>query len=223
MTAELTQAEALACAADLVEKTAAMLDHLVMDTAEDQALNSQVAASHRKVAMTLRALAGQPDPAPAPADIDIDMTLADRVTRRLTDAWGWLEDEPEAVLLGGNWARAASRLVAGTRTTPSNVLDALIGGPVQPAPDVQPSREDVARAIARACGWNWALINQPGYDDETLALFYRQADAVLALLPGQGAARVRELALREAAGKLVGTPAWFIVLELADREATAGS
>lgn len=52
--------EQLTTAARLVDNSADMLDHLVMDTDEDQELNDQVVASQRAIANALRITAERP-------------------------------------------------------------------------------------------------------------------------------------------------------------------
>lgn len=164
-----------------------------------------------------------------------DPAVAARVTGHLTAAWGWLPDEREAAHLGVNFARAAALLVDGTRTTPDNLLDALIGGPAAPVPAAAPDKAAVlgiTRDLVADRGNNVA--EWP--DDE--AATYRASDgtiregmqavadlraekgarAILDALPGRNEHTVKEEALRDAAAQLIGTPAWHVVLELAEQE-----
>lgn len=105
-----------------------------------------------------------------------DAAVAARVTKRLTDAWGWLPNEPEAMRLGANFARSAYLLVAGTRTTPDRLLDALIDGPVVAAPTVKPGRDAVLAAL---------LSVEAGPSTNALVA------AVLEIQPGKTEAEVR--------------------------------
>lgn len=56
-------------------------------------------------------------------------SIKDMVQKRLTDAWGWLPDEPEAEILAGNVEFLANLLVIGTRTRPETLISALCNGP----------------------------------------------------------------------------------------------
>lgn len=93
---------------------------------QDQAVDRFLAAFREARAVIAQA-ADRPDIAVGTTSDYAGLAkVAERVTKRLTDAWEWLPDEPEAVRLGVNFAQAAALLVAGTSTTPDTLLDALI-------------------------------------------------------------------------------------------------
>lgn len=142
------------------------------------------------------ALASMPiTPGPNPA-------LASRVTDRLTEAWGWPADEPEAVRLGVNIARAASLLVAGTRATPTDVLDALIEGPTTTVPAVttaplKPTRDALAAAIYATRRPDWDTMPK-----DLQERWRKYADHINDNLPGRSEQEVKAEALNEAAAAL---------------------
>lgn len=162
------------------------------DPAEDAANDARM-TELTLTAGGIRRPGQSPDPSP---------TVAARVTKRLTDAWGWLPDEPEAVTLGTNFAQAAHLLTTGTRTTADNLLDALIDGPTHAAVTVKPGRDALIEAMSAALHVSTDRI--PGLrvgpvlsaDTQSVEV---AADAVLAILPGKTVAQVRADALRDAA------------------------
>ena len=99
---------------------------------------------------------------PAPT---IDPTISARVTKRLTDAWGWLPDEPEAVTLADNVARSAHLLTAGTRARAHDLLDALIDGPTASASTGKPEPEDVTAEQVEAFRTAWTSADRAAFTE----------------------------------------------------------
>lgn len=73
-------------------------------------------------------------------DLDERMRWTELMTKHICDAWGWQYDEPEAAVLAANLVFNLEILVAGTRTSPQAMLEALLSNEL--AKQVQQRRTD---------------------------------------------------------------------------------